>query len=348
MKALVTGATGLVGANLARALLADGHGVRALVRPTSDRRALAGLPVEVVVGDVLAPASLDDAAAGCDVVFHNAAIFAYWGTTAQKLLEVACAGTRHVLAAAAGAKVGRVVLTSSSVVLGASDGPVARDEDAAAPACEEIAYAAAKRQQEAAAFAAARELGLPLVAVLPTICLGPHDHGPSESNAIVLNYLRDPYRTTWLGGVNVVAAADVARGQILAAERGAAGQRYLLGGENLTWAALHALISELCGLPGPLVTANHTASYLAGAASELISLLSGKRPATTRQQALMVGRYYWYDHSRAHALGYRPRPARDTVATALAWLAHSEHVPASLYQRLQLAPAVLAARAAEG
>lgn len=346
MRALVTGATGLVGANLVRELLAAGHAVRALVRATSDRRNLDGLDIETVTGDVLAPATLPDAVVGCDVVFHAAAVFAYWGAGERQLNDVACAGTRHVLEAAAAAKVGRVVLTSSSVVLGASDTPTPRDETAVAPAVEDIPYAAAKRRQETEAFATARALGLPLVAVLPTVCLGPHDHGPSESNAIVVNYLRDPYRTTWLGGANVVAAADVARGHLLAAERGTPGERYLLGGENLAWADLHRLVSELCGIPGPLVTANHTASFLAGAASELASLFSGRRPPTTRAQARMVGRYYWYDHSRAHRLGYRPRPARQTVAEALAWLAHSEHVTSSVYQQLRLAPEVLAARAA--
>lgn len=346
MKTLVTGATGLVGANLVRELLAHGHQVRALVRPTSDRRGLDGLPVEIVVGDILAPATLPAAVVDCDTVFHAAAVFAYWGADEQKLTDVACAGTRHVLEAAAAAKVGRVVLTSSSVVLGASAGPTPRDETALAPATEDIPYAAAKRCQETEAFATAQALGLPLVAVLPTVCLGPHDHGPSESNAIVVNYLRDPYRTTWLGGSNVVAAADVARGHLLAAELGTPGERYLLGGENLLWADLHRLISELCGVPGPLVTANHTASYITGAVSELVSLFSGRRPPTTRTQARMVGRYYWYDHSRAHRLGYRPRPARETLAEALAWLVHSEHVPTSVYQQLHLAPAVLAARAA--
>jgi dihydroflavonol-4-reductase len=346
MRALVTGATGLVGANLVRELLAAGHAVRALVRTTSDRRNLAGLDLEIVTGDVLAPATLPAAVADCDVVFHAAAVFAYWGAGARQLNDVACAGTRHVLEAAAAAKVGRVVLTSSSVVLGAADTPGVRDESAVAPAVEDNPYAAAKRRQETEAFAAARALSLPLVAVLPTVCLGPHDHGPSESNAIVVNYLRDPYRTTWPGGANVVAAADVARGHLLAAERGTPGERYLLGGENLAWADLHRLVSELCGIPGPLVTANHTASFLTGAVSELVSLFSGRRPPTTRTQARMVGRYYWYDHSRAHRLGYRPRPARRTVAEALAWLVHSEHVSASVYQQLRLAPEVLAAREA--
>ncbi len=108
---------------------------------------------------------------------------------------------------------------------------------------------------------------------------------------------------------------------------------------------MHRTISELCGIPGPLVTANHTASYLAGSLHELLGLFTGKRPPTTRQQALMVGRYYWYDHARAAALGYAPRPLRAALAGALAWLVHSDHVPASVYQALRLGPEVLQARA---
>lgn len=348
MKVLVTGATGLVGGHVVRALHAAGHQVRALARPSSERRDLVALGVEVATGDVLQPETLAPAANGCEVVVHAAAVFAYWGHQPAALDHLATTGTRNVLAAAARAGVRRAVLTSSSVVIGADQSRSVRDEASEAPPDDRIAYVASKRRQEEAAFATAADLGLELVAVLPTICVGPFDRGLTESNALLVNYLADPYRTTWLGGCNVVAAADVGHGHVLAAERGIPGARYLLGGENLTWHQLHGTVSELCGVTGPLVTANHTASFLAGAAYELIGLLSGKRPPTTRAQARMVGRYYWYGHERAaDELGYRPRPSRAALAEALAWLVHSEHVPASVYQQLHLAPEVLAARAAD-
>jgi dihydroflavonol-4-reductase len=345
MKALVTGATGLLGGHIVRELQTRGHTVRALARPTSDRSSLSGLDVEVVTGDVLQPDSLIAAAAGCEVIVHAAAIFAYSGHAAAELDAVARTGTRNVMAAAHRAGVTKVVVTSSSVVLGAEAGVVVKDETSGRMVDPRLDYAASKCRQEEAAFAAAAELALPLVSVLPTLCVGPYDHRLGESNAILITYLKDPYRTSWLGGCNVAAAADVAVGHVLAAERGAAGRRYLLGGENLTWQDLHRQVSELCGVPGPLVVANHTASFLAGSVYELIGLVTGKRPPTTREQAHMVGRYYWYSHDRAAVeLGYRPRPARAALAEALAWLVHSDHLPASVYQQLRLGPEVLAAR----
>ncbi len=343
MRALVTGATGLVGGHIVRELLACGHEVRALVRPASDRRDLDDLGVEVALGDVLQPETLPDAMADREVVFHAAAVFSYWGHDAAALARVAGDGTRNVLVAAHGAGVSRAVVTSSSVAIGADERPVARDEAAPPVVDARLAYAQAKRRQEDLAFATAAALGLPLVAVLPTLCIGPGDRRLGESNAILVNYLKDPYRTSWLGGGNLAAAADVARGHVLAAERGEPGRRYLLGGHNLTWVAWHRLIGELCGVGGPLVVANHTASFLAGASFELIAALTGKRPPTTRAQARMVGRYYWYDHSLAAArLGYQPRPARQALAEALAWLAHSAHVPAAVYQQLRLGPEIMA------
>jgi dihydroflavonol-4-reductase len=345
MKALVTGATGLLGGHIVRELLARGHAVRALVRPTSDRSFLSGLDVEYSTGDVLQPDTLQAAVAGCEVVFHAAAIFAYWGHAAAELDNVAGAGTRNVLTAAHRAGVAKVVVTSSSVVLGGGSAAIVRDETSAAVVDPRLDYAVSKFRQEETALATAAALGQPLVLVLPTLCIGPYDHRLGESNAILVQYLKDPYRTSWLGGGNLAAAADVACGHVLAAELGVAGRRYLLGGENLTWQDLHRQISELCGVAGPLVMSNHTASFLAGATYELIGLLTGKRPPTTREQARMVGRYYWYSHERAATeLGYRPRPVRAALADALAWLVHSDHLPASVYQQLRLAPEVLAAR----
>jgi dihydroflavonol-4-reductase len=120
----------------------------------------------------------------------------------------------------------------------------------------------------------------------------------------------------------------------------------VLGGENLEWAAIHRLIGELCGVPGPTLQANHTGSYLAAAAAELQAWLSQKPPLTTRAQASMVGRYYWYRHERAAALGYNPRPARQALAEAIAWLAASPHISQELRAMLTLSREVYQARQA--
>lgn len=344
MKTLVTGANGLIGANLVRGLLTDGHSVRALVRPTSDRRSLDGLDVECVTGDVLDRESVETTARGCEIVFHTAAVFAYWGHTAETLENVAVGGTRTVLEAAARAGVQRVVLTSSSVVLGSSTQTTLRDETDTLSEAVEPPYCHAKAAQEREAFTLASQLGLELVAVCPTITVGPHDTRLGPSNAVIVNYLSDPFRTTWPGGCNVVSVQDVARGHILAAQKGRAGERYVLGGENWEWSLIHRTISELCGVPGPLVYGNHTSVYLAAAAQEWAARWTGRPPAATRAQARMAGRFYWYTSDKARALGYAPRPARQALAEAIAWLAGSPHVSRALRSTLRLSREVHDAR----
>ncbi len=335
MKAIVTGANGLVGANLVRELLAGGHQVRGMVRATSDLRGLAGQPVELVEGDVLDPRSLERAAAGCDVLFHCAAIFAYWGHADAEIERISVDGARNAVAAAHAAGVGRVVLTSSSVVCGSSPRPVERDERHELSDADPPRYYIAKARQEAQARALAQRLGVDLLAVCPTMTVGPHDHHLVPSTQVILRYLEDPFRITFPGGCNIVSVQDVARGHILAAEHGEPGARYLLGAQNLEWSRLHRTVAELCGVPGPALLATHTAAYLAASALEAGAWLTGKAPSTTRAETKTLGRYYWYSHARAGALGYAPRPARQALAEAIGWLLASEHVTPALRARLR-------------
>lgn len=344
MNALVTGASGLIGANLVRALLAEGHSVRAFVRATSNLRWLQGLPVEIVTGDILQPDSLAAAAQGCDVLYHAAAVFSYWGVDPDAMQQVAVTGTQNVVDAAQKAGVRRMVLTSSSVVLGSSARPVLRDETSPFRDADAPPYVHTKVAQERAAFERASQVGLELVAVCPTIVVGPYDTHLSPSNQVIVTYLSDPFKLTFPGGINIVSAADVARGHILAAKAGVPGSRYLLGSENLEWAAIHRLISELSGVPGPFLRTNHTGSYLAAVAAEMQSWWSKKPPLTTRAQASMVGRYYWYRHDSAAALGFQPAPARQALTEAIAWLAASPHISQEVRAQLTLHRDVYLAR----
>ena len=337
MKVLVTGANGLIGCQVVRELLRKGYDVRAFVRETSDLRSLQGLDVELVYGDILMSETLPRAMKGCGMVFHVAAVFAYWGYDKVGLKTIAGQGTRNVIQAAAEAGVKKIVLTSSSAVLGSNDEPVPVNENHKMDREEFLpSYVEAKIEQEEEAFQFARDLGLELVAVCPTITVGGPDYGLSESNRIIVSYLKDPFKATWPGGCNVVSVIDVAKGHVIAGEKGVPGRRYLLGSENLEWAEVHKVISELTGLPGPLMTANHTSSYLAATAYELVSYFTGQPPASTRDQAKMVGRYYWYTHDRMTKLGYKPRPARQALIEAVSWLVGSSHVPASLRATINL------------
>ncbi|MBW3579200.1 MAG: NAD-dependent epimerase/dehydratase family protein [Actinobacteria bacterium] len=347
MRALVTGGNGLIGANLVRTLIREGHEVRPLVRAGADLSSLDGVPVTPQVGDVLNTQSIRDAADGCDVVFHTAVPYVYGAEVDADLVEVAVTGTANVLSAAAASGSRRVVVTSSSVVFGYRMTPEVVDTSGGlTDGHDQPVYVAAKIHQDRAAVERGARLGIDVVLVCPTVCVGPHATRLGPSNAMIVQVLVDPVGVTYQGGGNVVAVQDVARGHLLAATHGRPGQRYLLGGENLTWEQVHNTVAELAGLPHRGVRLNHTLAYLAAGAEELRARLAGRPAVTSREQSSMVGRYYWYRHDQATQLGYTPRPARRALAEALAWLVASRHVSRETRTRLHLHADVFAARRA--
>jgi dihydroflavonol-4-reductase len=333
---MVTGANGFIGSNLCRELLNQKYQVRALVRNTGDLRSLDGVPVEMMKINSLDVHTLSSAARNCDVMFHTAAVYSYYGHSEAQLNQIAVDGTRNALRAAKESKVSRVVLTSSSVVFGSEVKTIARNEgqtigDEYAPP-----YFHSKVKQEKAAVDLARELGIDLLIVNPTVTVGPHDYRPTPSTGAILQYLLDPWRATFPGGCNIVHVGDVAKGHILVARSGIAGRRYILGSENVEWSLFHRIISELCGLPGPWILANRTSSLLASAFTEAAAKLSGTKPSGyTREQVKTIGRFYWYDNSRARQLGYAPMPSRRALAGALGWLVTSPHFTRKLRRQIK-------------
>ena len=313
MKALVTGANGLIGANLLRSLLRHGHTAVGLVRATSDTTHVSKLPVRLFAGDVRDIETLSPPIAGCDVVFHTAVHFSYWGHSQSELHKTAIDGTHNVILAAREAGVRRVVITSSSVTLGAGRDPEVRDETSRAEAqdTEEAGYVATKIKQEARAADFASEAGGEVVFALPTMSMGAFGSALGPSNGVIASYLADPFKLSWPGGCNIVAVEDVADGHVLLAERGEAGARYVLGSENLTWPAIHALIATLSGVDAPKHIASGLTCHGVAVAEELRAFVTGSSPLATRKQAAMVGRHYWYSHAAAGALGYAPRSAED-------------------------------------
>ena len=346
-KCLVTGAGGLIGAHVVKALIDAGHEVRALVRPRGSSRALDGLSVERVEGDVLVPgAALVAACRGCDTVIHTAAHFSYAADGGDRLRTLATAGTENVLRAAADTAAQRAVVTSSSVVFGysqAREEPL--NENAALSSNEQPPYVAAKIAQHRHALALGEELGLAVVLACPTITLGPTAAELGPSNGLIAAYLNDGFHCTFPGGCNIVAAKDVARGHVLLATHGIAGESYLLGSENLTWREIHTVIAELAGVPSPAVELNHTMAYLAATAEEVKAGIEGRAPLTTREQAAMIGRYYWYSHAKAALLGYAPAPARAALTEAISWLVASPNISREVRARLRLSDDVYKFRA---
>ncbi len=347
MRALVTGASGLIGAHIVRALLNDGHEVRVMVRETSRRDALAGLPVSLIVGDVLrADRQLDAACADCDVVFHAAAHFAYTGFSSAMLHATAVAGTNNILQSCARMGVSRAVVTSSSIVFGYNELGKSIDEHRGVASSDgEPPYVAAKIAQHQRTLELGHKLRLDVRLACPTMTLGETSTRIGPSNGLILAYLADPFRCTFFGGCNLVAARDVAQGHLLISEHGTAGEYYLLGSQNLHWRQIHKMIAELAGVPPPVQELNHTSTYLAATADELHATMNGRSALATREQATMVGRYYWYSHAKAAALGYTPMSARNALVEAISWLAASSHVSREVRTGMHLAPDVYRFRA---
>jgi dihydroflavonol-4-reductase len=297
------------------------------MRPTSQRTGLSALPVTWFVADLLrAGEDLDAACAGCDVVFHTAALFSYTDDREQ-LHSIALTGTNAVLRACARQGVPMVVVTSSSVVFGYSDTASELSESAAlASGDDEPAYVAAKIAQHRHALHLGQTLKLDVRLACPTMTIGPTNSRLGPSNGMILAYLSDPLGCTYAGGCNIVSARDVALGHLLIARQGAAGGSYILGSQNLSWRQIHGLIAELSGMPPPRLQLSHASAFLAAAAEEMRAGIAGRQPLSTREQATMVGRHYWYSHAKAAALGFAPKPAHDALVETISWLAASPHI----------------------
>ena len=339
MRVVVTGASGLVGGHVAEALRERGHDTTVFVR----RGSAAPEGHRVERGDVGSPGDLRHAFAKANAVVHCAAPYSY-DLSAEALTAAHVRGTRTVLEAAAESGVRRVVVTSSSVTCGSSADPRAVDEGHR-PGAEFVpAYFQAKADQEDLTLTLGPVLGLDVVVACPTVVLGGPDRKLVPSNAVLARYLMDPMRSTFPGGCNVVAAADVGRGHALLVESGAPGQRYLLGGQNLRWRDLHQMVSDMVGVGSPQFEVDATVAMATAAASEWWSRLTGSTAWVTEEEVKTVGRYYWYDHSKVAALGYAPMPAHESVAIALSWLLASTHLPRWVREGLRPTPEVRRAR----
>jgi dihydroflavonol-4-reductase len=347
VKALVTGATGLIGAHIVRALLAAGHDVCCLVRATSACDVIDKLPVTRVIADVTQPsANLDAACRDCNTVFHTAAHFAYVGFSSDELHQTAVAGTDAVLNACARQNVGKIVVTSSSVVFGhTGDGTLVHEAKAPVAASGEAPYVAAKIAQHRHALRLADQLGLDVRLACPTMTIGPTTARLGPSNGAIVSYLTDPLCSSYPGGCNIVAARDVAAGHLAIAESGSAGESYLLGSGNMTWQQIHSMIAGLAGVASPRFHLSHAAAYLAATGEEIRAALTGRAPLSTREQAVMVGRYYWYSHDKAAGLGYAPASVHDAMVETLSWLAASRHISRAVRARMHLSHEIYRFRA---
>jgi len=319
---LVTGGTGFVGAAVVRTAVEAGHRVRVLVRPSSDRRNLAGLPVEIHEGDLLDPPSLEGALTGCRTLFHVAAEYRLWHPHPQTLLAVNIEGTLNVLKAARAAGVERVVYTSSVATLGLrSDGEPA-DEDTPVNEAEVIGpYKRSKFLAEREAFAFAASRGLDLVVVNPSTPVGPGDRKPTPTGRIVLDAAAGRTPAYVDTGLNVVHVDDVAHGHLLALERGQSGRRYVLGGRNMTLEEILAEIAAIVGRRPPRFKLHPTWLLPFGYAAQAWARVArtGEPRLTVDGLRLARKRMYFTDARARAELGYSTRDPVEGLRDAVDW-----------------------------
>jgi len=320
-RALVTGASGHIGANLVRELLDRGYQVDALVRITSNLAGLDGLDVRLHHGDILDPLSLDKAMEGVEVLFHAAAVYVNWAADEADILDPAIVGTENVLRAAARHGVRRVVVTSSCNAVGFSDSAESPLDESHWNTELHLPYVRAKVEGERRAWALAKELGLDMVTVLPTGVLGPHDYKITPTTA----YLRDAMagQGPILPGMqNTVHVRDVAIGHVLAAERGRAGERYLLGSESIPHTRMASAIATVSGKSPSILNAPRWLLMAAAAVIETIAGFRGVEPAlTTAMIRTAHGRHIYFDITKAREeLGFAPRSTEETLADTWNWL----------------------------
>jgi dihydroflavonol-4-reductase len=355
MLALVTGATGFLGSHVARVLAEQGAELRLLVRPTSDLRNLDGLDVDRVVGDLRDAASIEKALSGCEVVFHVAADYRLWVRDPAEMYRSNVEGTRSLLEAVRKQGVRRVVYTSSVATMGftsnhaaaelrspraavptrAWTGEVARphtsrvaDEESPVSLTDMIGhYKRSKFMAEQVAVDAARS-GVDVVIVNPTTPIGERDIKPTPTGRIVVDFLKRKFPAYVEAGLNLVDATDCARGHVQALEKGRSGERYILGGENLTLKQILDRLAAITGLPSPTVKLPYIFALAAGVVDEMVTgRLLGREPRATIDAVRMGRKMMFVSSAKAEReLGWRVVPVDGALRRSVDWFRGNGYV----------------------
>jgi dihydroflavonol-4-reductase len=319
--ALVTGATGFVGAAVAAAVAAAGASVRVLARPGSDRRNLEGLPVVVAEGDLGDPASLGRALAGCRYLFHVAADYRLWVPDERPMLRANVEGTRSIMELALAAGVERILHTSSVAALGHRTDGAPADETAQATVADMVgAYKRSKLLAEEEVRRLVAEQGLPAVIASPAAPMGPGDRKPTPTGRMIIEAAAGRAPAYVDTGLNIVHVHDVAKGHVLALARGRIGERYVLGGDNLSLREVLSLVAVAAGRRPPLFRLPIGGLMPAAAVAEALASVTGRTPFLTRDELRMARTRMFFTSAKAEReLGYTHRPAREAIADAVAW-----------------------------
>jgi dihydroflavonol-4-reductase len=333
VKAFVTGATGFVGSHVARLLAEQGAELRLLVRPTSKLDNIHDLRAEHVTGDLRDPASLKSAMAGCDYVFHVAADYRLWAPDPREMYQSNVEGTRAIIQAAQESGIKRVVYCSSVATMGFNDQAIPVKESDPVTIAEMIGhYKRSKFMAEQVALEAGQKFGSKpganVVVVNPTTPIGEADIKPTPTGRIILDFLKRKFPAYVDTGLNLADVHEVARGHILAMERAKPGERYILGGEDLTLKQLLDKLAALTGLPSPTTKVPHSVAYAFACFDELFTgRLLGKEPRATRE-AVKMGRKKMFASSEkaVRELGYKVTPIEPALQRAIDWFRASNYV----------------------
>jgi dihydroflavonol-4-reductase len=318
----LTGATGFVGAAVARVLQDKGHRLRVLTRPNNDRRNLEGLQdIELVQGDLGKPESYAAALKGCGALFHVAADYRIWVPDAEAMHRINVDGTRALMEAAQAAGVQRIVYTSSVATLGKTPDGSPADENTPVSLNDMIGtYKRSKFLAEQTVHSLIKGHNLPCVIVNPSTPIGPRDIKPTPTGRIIVEAVKGRMPAYVDTGLNVVHVDDVAMGHWLAFERGKIGERYILGGTDLGLGEILAMIANIIGRPAPTIELPRLPLYPLAAIAEILARFTGKEPLITLDGLRMAKKKMFFSSAKAaRELGHQPRPARDAIADAIAW-----------------------------
>lgn len=319
-KILVTGGTGFIGNHIVRRLCCENFSVRVLARPTSPLDCLKSLPVEVATGDLSDKESLKPAVEGCQVVFHVAADYRLWAAHPEELYRSNVDGTANLLAAAFDHGVRRVVYTSTVGTIGFPENGCAGTEESF-PDPEQLAghYKRSKFQAEQIALRYARE-GHPVVVVNPTAPVGEGDRKPTDTGKIILDFLNRRMPAYIDTGLNLVDVRDVAEGHLAALNRGRPGERYILGGRNMTFKEILSALAEITGIPAPSVRLPYTAAWCAAAVDTFLAGFTGRPPRAPLEGVRMARHKMWVSSAKAEReLGYCAHPVEKALERAVEW-----------------------------
>ena len=329
MKTLLTGATGFLGSAVLRQLVEDGQNVRVLARPNGDRRNIEKVACEVIEGDLNDISSLQVAVAGCDALFHVAADYRIWTPNPSELYRTNDLGTVELFRAAAAAGIERMVYTSSVATLGIhSDGTPSNEATPVSRSDMVGHYKRSKFDAETSVMSLISKEHLPIVIVNPSTPIGPRDVKPTPTGRIIVEAAAGRMPAFVNTGLNVVHVDDVAAGHIQAFKNGAIGERYILGGQDLSLKQILAEVAEIIGRKPPVISLPRTPLFPFAYLSEVIARLrGGTEPMLTVDGLRMSKKRMYFSSAKAQKmLGYVTRPATEALRDAVEWFTSNGYV----------------------